>query len=216
MPVENQAKHALNAAPRRAQQVKIRLAGNRSASPESAKTSVPRMKPNCTALVRVPMSATLTLHAFLKSSAALFALNQSDVPSNWAIAIVATALKRGLTPGREISVPFIADALAQSSAIPPACGTPRLRSNPSSRIIYAPGIDRWILHALKLVTGSRMNRAEVLTHVSRRKHPANSAMVSRGLEREQNSDRLRSTGARCDRTRTNRISGRASRAEKLL
>ena len=55
------------------------------------------MNPNCTALVRIPMSAGPMPHALRKSSAALFALNHSDVPNNCAIAIVATGATRGLT-----------------------------------------------------------------------------------------------------------------------
>src|SRR5579859_1913958 len=53
------------------------------------------MNPNCTAFVRKPMPETPMLHALIRSGAALFALNQSDVPNNCAIAIVATGCDRG-------------------------------------------------------------------------------------------------------------------------
>ena len=98
MSVENSAKAALQAAPSTAQSAKIRLAGKRSASPERAKLIVPRMKPNCTALVSVPMSAGVMPHIRIKSSAALFAENHSEVPNSWARTMIGTGLFMGGVP----------------------------------------------------------------------------------------------------------------------
>src|SRR5690348_8235111 len=93
-PEDSSAKPALNALPSRAHTTKIRLAGNRSASPHSAKVSVPRMKPSCTAFVSSPIPETLIPHARIKSGAALFALNHKDVPNSCATAMVATGKER--------------------------------------------------------------------------------------------------------------------------
>src|SRR5215467_11228275 len=97
-PCEKSAKQALNKAPEQALTTKILLAGNRSANPLKAKLMVPRMKPSCTALVSKPIPETLIPQARMRSGAALLALNQSDVPNNCAIAMVATGLERTISP----------------------------------------------------------------------------------------------------------------------
>src|SRR5271169_4315513 len=94
-PFEKSAKQALNVAPRHALRTKILLAGNRSAKPLRANADVPRIKPSWTAFVRRPIPETPIPHARIRSGAALFALNQSEVPNSWAIAIVATGCDRG-------------------------------------------------------------------------------------------------------------------------
>ena len=93
-PSLNSAKPALNSAPSRLQSVKMRLAGKRSASPVSAKPSVPTMNPAWTALVSQPMSPVDSPHSRLRSSAALFALNHSEVPHNCASTTHSTGWRR--------------------------------------------------------------------------------------------------------------------------
>ena len=110
-PCENQAKQALNVAPSSAQYAKIRLAAKRSANPLSANTNVPKINPSCTALVSSPISEILSPHARLKSSAALFALNHSDVPNNCASAIVATGVARQIGTDSELSIGVFAVSL---------------------------------------------------------------------------------------------------------
>jgi hypothetical protein len=92
--IRKECKTALNIAPKNALNTKILLAGNRSANPLSAKVDVPRMKPSWTAFVRSPIPEMPMPHARIRSGAALFALNQSDVPNSCAIAIVATGCDR--------------------------------------------------------------------------------------------------------------------------
>ena len=80
------------AAPNTAPTAKMRLAGNRSASPESEIASVPAMKPSCTALVSAPTSATPIPQSRASWSATPLALNQSTVPSSSAMTIQAMAV----------------------------------------------------------------------------------------------------------------------------
>ena len=91
------ANAALKAAPSSEATATIRLAENRSASPDVAKINVPTMNPNCTALVSCPSCALVSDHARTRSSAALFGLNQSDVPNSCAMTMSATA-RRSVTP----------------------------------------------------------------------------------------------------------------------
>ena len=52
------------------------------------------MKPNCTALVSWPICAAPMPHARIRSSAALLAENQSEVPNNWAMTMTGTVWGR--------------------------------------------------------------------------------------------------------------------------
>ena len=66
------------------------------ATPVMAKSKVPAMKPSCTAFVSQPMSEGLRRQSTCSSSAALLALNQSDVQSSSA----KTMMGMGLTQRR--------------------------------------------------------------------------------------------------------------------
>jgi hypothetical protein len=90
MPSASKAKAALHSAPSTAQTAKIRLAAKRSANPETAKLSVPRMKPSWVALVSRPMSAAVAPQTRIRSSAALLAENHSEVPKSWAMTMMRT------------------------------------------------------------------------------------------------------------------------------
>src|SRR5690606_33086191 len=92
IPSLNSAKPALAAAPTMLATRKIRLAGKRSASPVTASTSVPVMKPIWTALVSQPIPAVPTPQSACNSSAALFALNQSEVHSSSATTMTTSGL----------------------------------------------------------------------------------------------------------------------------
>ena len=89
-PTGASAKAALTAAPVTLAMAKMRLAEKRSARPETASSSVPAMKPTCTALVRWPKAAGDSDQARIRSSAALFGLNHSDVPKSCASTMVPT------------------------------------------------------------------------------------------------------------------------------
>jgi hypothetical protein len=93
------AKARFAAAPATAHTAKMRLAGKRSAIPERANVSVPRMKPSWTAIVRRPMPALSMPQRRARSSKAALALNQSEVPKSCATTMIASLPSRACTSG---------------------------------------------------------------------------------------------------------------------
>jgi hypothetical protein len=72
----------LKRAPAKLQIAKILLAENLSAHPDIEKIKVPKIKPACTLVVSKPTSPWSIPQTSFKLSAALLALNHSDVPHN--------------------------------------------------------------------------------------------------------------------------------------
>src|SRR5690606_11560703 len=74
----------------------MRLAGNRSASPDNEMASVPAMNPPCTAFVNHPIPASVSPQAVINSGPAPLALNHSEVQSNSETATPAMAMRGGI------------------------------------------------------------------------------------------------------------------------